>query len=401
MKEIIVLGGGFAGVSAVHMLLQKLKGEDASITLIDQNSYHLFRASLYEVATHESTQKNIAIPLSEIFPEKINIVKAKVEEIDKEKYEVITSDGKIYHFDYLIVALGSVSASFGVEGVDANSLSLHWLEDAIQIRRKIENIFHQKVKHGKSLKIIVAGGGFTGTELASEFVNYKQRLSRHNKTDESLFEIFIIQGPHVLLKELDEKVSELAYKRLRGFGVNIILDSHVTEVEKDKLITDTGASFDFDLLIWTCGVRGNSVLVNSGFKTDGKGLIEVNEYMQVAGSDNIFSIGDNALFANPLNNKPVPQVAQVAEDQGKVAAENVVNSIKRDELVKYQFSHLGYIIPLKGRYAVAALEKFKIVGLLGWMIQQLVFLYYLLRILPLAKALKRWNRFEMYLNENI
>lgn len=402
MNEIVVLGGGFGGVSSALYLSKKLKKDEAkNITLIDRNSYHLFRASLYEVATNEEAKKNIAIPYSSIFQSKVNVVRADVERINPGSNQVELKGGKQIGFDYLIVALGSESSDYNIEGVSQNALTLHWLEDAVLIRERVKELFNKKVKEGQKLKIIVAGGGFTGCELTAELINFRQRLSRQHKTQEELIEISVIQGPESLLKELDEKVSKLAYERLKKFGVNIILGSHVKKVEKESLETDKGEKLNYDILIWTCGVKSNDVLKNSGFSTDQRGLVSVNEHLQVGGYKNIFAIGDNALYINSLSGKPVPQVAEIAEKEGRIAAENVLRSLRGEKLAPYIFKHLGYIIPLKGRFAVAELAYLRVVGFAGWILQQLVFLRYLLGILPVREAIKRWNRFEVYLNENI
>jgi NADH dehydrogenase len=118
------------------------------------------------------------------------------------------------------------------------------------------------------------------------------------------------------------------------------------------------------------------------------------------GSENIYAAGDIAGFIDPKTDKPVPNVAQVAEDQGKVAAENVIRAIAGEDPEPYKFGHWGYIVPLKGRFAAAELMGWlHFDGFLGWSMQQLVFLYYLLKILPLASALKRWNVFQLELEQ--
>lgn len=401
MKEIIVLGGGFGGISAALAMLKNLSKDEANITLIDRNSYHLFTASLYEVATREETQKNVAIPLPEIFENKINIVKGEVTTIDAKGGLVNISGDRHYAFDYLLISLGSEPVYFDIEGLKEFSYSMKALSDAIFIKKKIQELYHKKAEKGEKVKVIVGGGGFTGTELTAELVNYRDKLAKHHKRPKTFFDITIIQGSPSLLKELDEKVSKLAEKRLGKFGVEIVLNSHIEKVTQDRVETDGGASYPYDFFIWTGGIKANKVLADSGFKVDGRGQVDVNEKMQVAGFENIFAIGDNALYANPTDNKPVPQVAQVAEDQGKIAGLNIARSVKGQDLKSYNFLHLGYIIPIKGRFAVADLKNLRVGGFIGWILQQLVFLNYLLRILPLTKALKRWNRFEMYLNENI
>lgn len=399
MKEIIIVGGGFAGVSACVYLQNKLKNE-ANITLIDKNPYHLFTPSLYEVATSEENKKNIAIPLSEILKSKVKIIKGIAENIDKENRLITLKDKTNYSYDFLIIALGSESSYFGIEGLRENSLALKNLEEAILIRKKIEETYHNKAKNGKKVEIVVGGGGFSGTELTAELIEYKRRLSNHHKLPQDRVNITVIQGSERLLKELDEKDSRLAQKRLEKDKVNIILNAHIKKVDEKNVETDIGSKYPYDVLIWTGGVKASSVLENSGFKVNGRGQVGVDEKLQVLNTTGIFAIGDIAEFADPITNKPVPGVAEVAENEGRVAAENVYRAITSKELIPYRFKHTGYIIPLKGRYAIADLNRLKFVGFFGWVLQQMVFLYYLLKIMSVFKALKRWNKFEMYLMQN-
>ena len=183
-------------------------------------------------------------------------------------------------------------------------------------------------------------------------------------------------------------------------NVKICLSSRVKKVDEKNIETDDGKKYPYDIFVWTGGVRASGVLAQSGFKTNGKGPLGVNDNMQVQGFNNIFAVGDVAEFADPVSNKPAPGVAEVAEGEGKMAAENVYRSLKDMEQLSYKYLHVGYIVPIKGRFAVCDFKKFRLVGFFGWVLQQLVFLYYLLRILPFTKALKRWNKFEMYLMEN-
>ncbi len=401
MKEILVLGGGFGGVAAVHSILKKVSKDKANITLIDKNSYHLFTPSLYEIATKEETQKNVAIPFSEIFGNRVNVVKGKISKIDIQNHLVSVDSDRNFAYDYLIIALGSEPMFFDIEGLEEFSSPMKRLEDAVNIRKNIQDLYHKGRENKKNVKVVVGGGGFTGTELTAELVNFKERLSMHSNSSLDPLDLTIIQGSTSLLKELDQKVSSLAEKRMNKFNVKVVLNSHITKVTENSIEVDTGEKLDYDFFVWTGGIKANKILAESGLKTDGRGGIEVNDKMQINGMDNVFAVGDNAIFANPKDNRPVPQVAEVAEDQGKVAGTNIAKSINGEELISYNFLHLGYIIPLKGRFAVADLNKIRIAGILGWVLQQFVFLYYLLRIMSFPKAFKRWNRFEIYLNENI
>lgn len=397
MKEIIVLGGGFAGVSALLSLKKKISEDEANITLIDKNSYHLFIPSIYEVATKEEPKKNIAIPFTDIFSNKVKHVRGVVSNIDTHNHLIHLKDNTNYSYDYLIIALGSESEFFGIEGLEEHSLPLKDLEDAVKIQKIIEENYHAKVPNNKHLSIVIGGGGLSGTEFTAELVHYKEHLAKHHELPKDLVKITIIQGSSRLLKDLDEKVSEIAKKRLENEGVEVVLETHIKKVEKGEIETDTGKKYKYDVFIWAGGVRANKVLEESNLKTNGKGQLPVNDKLQVNGFNNIFAVGDVAQAADPITNKPAPGVAQVAEDEGKIAAENIYKSLKNQDLISYKFFHAGYIVPLKGRFSVVQLMKFRIVGYYGWVIQQFVFFYYLLRILPFLKALKRWNKFELYL----
>lgn len=399
MREIVILGGGFAGVSAALYLKNKIK-EEAGIVLIDKNSYHLFTPSLYEVATSEEPTKNISIPYAEILGTKVRIVKGKVHSIDLDNKLIRFDNEMSYSFDYLILALGSQPAYFDIEGLEKYCLPLKTLENGVEIKNKIKNIYQEKVVAGKNIRVIVGGGGFCGTEFAAELTQYRKRLSLHHNLPKDKFQITVIQGSSCLLKELDQKVSKIAEQRLKKEDIELCFGARIKKVEEGVLETDDLKKHKFDILIWTGGVKANSVLTDSGFKVNGRGQVAVDQNMQVIGHPNIFAAGDVAEFADPLTNKPVPGVAQVSEDEGRVAAENVYRSLKEMDLVAYKYFHAGYIVPIKGRFAVADFKKFRIIGFFGWVLQQLVFLYYLQKILSIKKAFKKWNRFEMYLAEN-
>lgn len=393
--KIVIAGGGFAGISA-GLALVRNKPADTTITLIDRYPFHLFTPSLYEVATSEEPRRNIAIPFYEIFKNKIDIETDKIEKIDIGKKELVLGKSKT-SFDYLILALGSESAFYGIPGLENFSLPLKTIFDAVKIKDEIHKLTDQKALKEQIVKIIIGGGGFAGTELAAEILGYVKRLSKQHKIPRKLFEVFIIQGSDKLLKELDEHVSNFATARLKKLGAEFMFGGHIKEVKEKELMTDKGDKYSFDLLIWTGGVKPSSLLKDSGLTLSKSGQVQVNDQLQVKGHPHIFAVGDVAEFAK--GDKKAPGVAQVAEEEGKIAGENLARLIEKKELKNYKLRHFGYLIPLQGRYAVFTSGMFHMRGLSGWIIQQLVFLRYLLEILSFPKAFKRWNKFEKDLRQ--
>lgn len=358
MINIVILGGGFAGIRAGLTLLDRIKSHDISVTLIDKNSSHIFTPSLYEVATAEESEKNVVIPYKLIFDNNLNLVQGIVEKIDTVSQKVLLDNNRQYVYDYLICALGSESSSFDIEGVNEYGLPMKTLEDAIKIKQALKN----------AKKIIIGGGGFSGTELACELITHKGHL-----------DITLVQGSQVLLKELGGGVSVLAVKRLEKGNVHLILGEHIKKVTKDTVETESGNKFTFDVFIWTGGVKSNNLL----------GKVEIDDFLRVGRYKNIFAAGDVV----------VPGVAPKAEKMGEIAGENVIRSIKGEFLLSFSYRNMGYVVPLGGHFATFAMGKFHISGIFAYILQQLIFLRYLLTIVPFFEAFRRFIRFEKNLKK--
>jgi len=353
MVNVIILGGGFAGVRAALKLKSKAKSYDINVTIIDKNNFHTFTPSLYEVATSEEPQKNVGIPYKSIFDKSIDFVEGNIERIDTEKQKIFLDKNREYAYGFLIFALGSESADFGIPGVKEYGIPLKTLKDAARIKSALTN----------AKKVVVGGGGFSGTELACELATHRKSL-----------DITLIQGAPILLKELDDGISSLAKKRLEKGNVHLVLGEHIKKVTKDSIIVASGKFFTYDLFVWTGGVKPNNLL----------GKIEVNDKLQVNSFKNVFAAGDIV----------GPGVAPRAEKMGETAAENVLRSIRNEQLLPYKYHHMGYVVPLGAHFATFAMGKYHISGIFAYILQQLILLRYLLTIVPFFEAIKRFVRFE-------
>ena len=400
MKEVVILGGGFAGVAAVYSLLKK-HPKNTRVTLIDKNTFHTFTPSLYETATAEQPKKNIAIPLRAIFPRRVVFVKAEIAGIDDEKKVVQIKDGEDIPYDYLIITLGSQTNFYHIPGLEEYGLPLKSVKEALEIKKKIHEVFYEKNKDGTGMRVLIGGGGFSGTEFAGELISYRHKLcgGKEHKVHQCM-RIGIVQGSNMLLNELDSSVSKIAEKRVKEGGVELLFGGHIAKVTKDAVIIDNGKEYLYDILVWTGGIKANPIIAASGFPLNHHGQIQVDEFLRVRGTTSVFAAGDIAEYIDPISGKPAPGVAQVAEEEGKIAGENVARHIKGQFPVMYHYRHFGYVVPLHGKYAVADLGRIKLSGIWGWFLQQLVFLRYLLGIMPITKAFVRFNTYELELMDN-
>lgn len=395
-KHVVVVGGGFAGIAAILRLKSHLHYTPVKITLIDKNNYHLFTPSLYEVATSEEPRKNVAIPFSKIFLKGVDILHDTVTTIDTATNTVTLGSKETVTYDYLILTAGSQPAYMGIAGLEKYSTGFKTLQDALEIKKKIRNLCCKDGKCNRKVQAVIGGGGFAGTELAAELLTYKDRIALQNGLDKNCLQLTIIQGSDHLLKELDPRVSKIAEKRLNEPNVNFAFGGHIKEVTKDKVLTDNGKSFPYEILIWTGGVTPNSLAKQNNLPVTHRGGLVVNNYLQVKGFDTIFAAGDIAAYVDPVSQKPAPNVAQVAEEQGATAGDNVASMIKNEAIKPYHFRHWGYVVPLKGYFAVAEMiYNIRLVGFTGWILQQLVLLRYLFGIMAFWRALQRFDTFEL------
>lgn len=353
MINIVILGGGFAGIRAASILRNR---SNIKLTLIDRNNFHTFTPALYEVATSEEPQKNVTIPFKEIFGDSVEIREGTVDRIDT-KNKIVFVNKTEYLYDYLIFCLGSESSDFGIPGIKDYGLALKTLEDAISIKNALKT----------ARKIIVGGGGFSGTEIACELSTHKTNL-----------DLTLIAGSQIL-KELGDGVSKLAKERLQLGNVRLVLGEHIEIVTKESVELTGGRKFPYDAFIWTGGVKSNDLL----------GKIEVDENLRVKNFQNIFAAGDTVS----------PGVARRAIKMGKIASENILRDIKGRSLLPYSYRSIGYLVPLGSHFATFAMGKYHISGVPAYILQQLIMFKYLLEILPFFKALKRFIRFEKNLKK--
>lgn len=401
-KEVVIIGGGFAGVAATLHVKRELGDTPARVTLINKHTYHLFTPSLYEVATSEEPKKNVAIPLRKIFPRGVRLMHNQVQTIDTTKQTLTLDDKEKVNYDYLVLATGSQPAYMGIPGLKEYATGFKNMHDALIIKDQIRDMCCKDGKCHKKLKVVIGGGGFAGTELAAELLTYKDKIALQHGLDKDCLDITIIQGSDTVLKELNPKVSAIATERLQHPQVHFAFGGHIKEVKKDMVYTDDGKSYPYEVLIWTGGVTPNEFARNNNLPITKRGALLVNDFLQVQGFENIFSAGDSAGYViNEKTMRTAPNVAQVAEEQGAIAGKNVAKLIKEEELEEYEFRHWGYVVPLKGYYAVAELvHNIRLTGFAGWVMQQIVLLRYLFGILPMWQAIKRFDTFQMEMDKH-
>ncbi len=415
-KKIVVLGAGFGGLKAAWNLsagIKKMKLRDSyEIFLIDRNGYHTYYPTLYEIAT---TSKNLAnqidlkaivtVPLEEIFSDShVTVIRNRIKELDLIEGDIHAENGEKYGFDYLVLALGTEVNHFDIPGLAENSLSLKSFMDAIQIRDSVWNLIEGAPKD-RQFNIIIGGGGSTGVELAGELKSWLCQLS-DEKTTLCNVNLRIIQATQTVLPGFHPRIIDKVTRRLNEIGVDIVAGEGIVKVEKEKIHLTGGRIVPYDLLIWTGGVKASSLMDTLPVKKENRGRTEVSETMfclpqtpDLELYGRIYAIGDAVCVYDPSTGKPIPQIAEAAIEQGKIAAHNILEDIRFAEHLTDSPAHrtftpkseYPYVIPVGAKYAVAKIGPIIICGFPGWILKGLIELYYLiLNVLPVRKALAMW-----------
>lgn len=385
-QNIVVVGAGYAGVSATKFLAKKFKKDtDVTITLIDRHSYHTMMTELHEVAGGRVEPEAIQYDLQRLFSRKKNVklVTDTVTGIDKENKVVKTLAGS-YPFDQLILGMGGEPNDFGTPGVKENGFTLWSFNDAVKIRHHIEATVAKAAIEPDAevrkamLTFVVCGSGFTGIEMVGELIDWKDRLAKDAKIDPDEITLMVVEAMPTILNMLSRNDAAKAERYLEKKNVQLLLNSPIVEVAADHIKLKDGSEVPTHTLIWTAGVKATSDAADFGLEAARGSRLVANEYMQAKGYEdkNIYIIGD-LVYYEETPNTPTPQIVQAAEQTGHTAAANIVADIKGGEKHAFKGNYQGFMVSIGAKWGVANLfDKIHLSGFLAIIMKHIVNLKY-------------------------
>lgn len=385
-QNIVVVGAGYAGVSATKFLAKKFKKDtDVTITLIDRHSYHTMMTELHEVAGGRVEPEAIQYDLQRLFSRKKNVklVTDTVTGIDKENKVVKTLAGS-YPFDQLILGMGGEPNDFGTPGVKENGFTLWSFDDAVKIRHHIEATVAKAAIEPDAevrkamLTFVVCGSGFTGIEMVGELIDWKDRLAKDAKIGPDEITLMVVEAMPTILNMLSRNDAAKAERYLEKKNVQLLLNSPIVEVAADHIKLKDGSEVPTHTLIWTAGVKATSDAADFGLEAARGSRLVANEYMQAKGYEdkNIYIIGD-LVYYEETPNTPTPQIVQAAEQTGHTAAANIVADIKGGEKHAFKGNYQGFMVSIGAKWGVANLfDKIHLSGFLAIIMKHIVNLKY-------------------------
>lgn len=349
-QHVVIVGAGFGGVH----LAKELDKEKLRITLVDQHNYHLFQPLLYQVSTAVLSAGEIAYPTREFFKDYKNVefFLAKATGVDQTRRALLTDHGEI-PYDYLVLAAGATTNFFGNESVARNSFAMKTLEEAITLRSHIIHEFERASKktdpsmtdeRRRHLNFVIVGGGATGIEMAGALAELIDIFKKEfHSIDFDEVHVSLLEAMGSVLPMVPPDLQQHTIDVLRKKGVDVRLNTAVTEYDGNDLKLASGETIATKTVIWAAGVRAQDFIKDCGGEVDRAGRVVVEENLLVKGSERVFAIGDCANFHHGTE-RPLPTVAPVATQEAAQVKKNIMALISGrspDQLGKFVYRDLG------------------------------------------------------------
>ena len=397
MKKIVLLGGGYGGVLTAKKLAKKFKkNDDVQITLIDRNPYHTLLTELHEVAANRTPEDSVKIDLKKIFAGlKVDVVLDEIRNINFDGKQ-LSSDEKVYDYDYLVIGTGCKPTFFGIPGAEENAFTLWSHEDAVRLKEQIRHSFTEAAKEKDpaarktKLSFVVVGAGFTGVELIGEMAEYRDELCKEFYIDPSEVRLVVADMAPKILPILPDKLIAKSEKYLRKIGVEIVTGAKITGVGKDRVMLGEGNEIVADTIIWTAGVEGSDLVGNLDVQQQGRKRIVTNDKLQSIDHENVYVVGDNIFYIPEGETRPVPQMVENAEHAAPLIAHNIHADITGGAKKSYKPSFHGTMVSIGSRYGVANVglpnKMFMLTGFMAMLSKHFINMFYLFTVAGFNKV---------------
>ncbi len=375
--QIVVVGGGAGGLELIRRLGAKLGRESYDVILVERNRTHIWKPLLHEVAAgsldanldevgyrnhgHRWNYRYFYGSLEGIDREAKQVVIAPI--VDEDGSEVIGRHR--IRYDYLVIAIGSVSNDFGTPGVQEHCLFLEDREQADRFRLKLLN---QCLRVSRTMSadpsaeayvdIAIVGGGATGVELAAELYNAAAGLRHYGLEvfDESRLRVTLIEAGPRILPALPEPLAKAAHEELEALGVRVLVATSVTQATETGMRTKSGEEIKADIKVWAAGVRGPDLLRElGGLETTRGNQLVVRPTLQTTRDDVIFALGDCCFFKPEGAERPIPPRAQAAHQMAWTAYRNILHLIAKEPLETFVYKDKGSLVSLSRFSTVGSL----------------------------------------------
>ena len=373
--RVVILGAGFGGLTAARAM-----ADFAQVTLVDRHNFQTFLPLLYQVSTAGLAADHVAHPIRGALRKSgVQFRMGSPLSVDHKNKSVKLDSSEVLEFDYLVVALGSATADFGVPGVTEHALGMKSVNEALTIRAEVMRRFEDlcRFEDDTIFSISVVGGGPTGVEMAGAFAELVRGPLKNDQAHAAAhIKINLIEAGPRILPMFSEKLSAHGKKDLEKLGVTVFLNTAVAEIKPRSIEIKDGRSIPSEVTVWAAGVKGepagsllNVPLVNS--------RIDVDQNLQSKNYPYVFALGDIAGFVGK-DGRFLPMVAPVALQQGRHVAKQIKRLTKGEPLKPFKYIDKGSMATIGRHKAIVEVKKLRMTGIPAWYAWLWLHLFYLL-----------------------
>ena len=336
--KVVVLGSGYAGAGAIKQLQEELTGAD--ITWISDRDYHLVLHESHRVIRDPGVRDKITVPVYEIKSPTTEFIRGEVVGLDTDEREVELDDGTTVDYDYVLVALGSDTAYYGIPGLEENALTLKSLDDALEIHERVKEAAGSASRNDPA-RIAIGGAGLSGIQSAGEVAEFRDK-------HRAPIEITLIEALPEIMPGMDEEFQAAVREQLEARDIEILTDDPITEATAEEIQFDEGEPLEYDVFVWTGGITGRPCLDDANVEKEHNRVNAESTFR--TSDDRVFAIGDSAIVDQ--GERPAPPTAQAAWQAAEVAGTNIANQIRGRPLERWSFQDKGTVMSV-GEQAVA------------------------------------------------
>jgi NADH dehydrogenase len=341
--DIVVLGSGYAGTGAVKQLERELDGE-ADLTWISDVDHHLVLHESHRVISNPDVRDRITFDCEAIKAPSTRFINARVEALDTDERRVDLADGSTVDYDYVLVAFGSQTAFFGIDGLREHSLTLKSLQDALDIHDAVREAATEATREDPA-QVVVGGAGLSGIQAAGEIAEFRDK-------HRAPIDIHLVEGLDNVFPNNDPVVQAKLAKLLDEADVNVMTGEFIGEVDEETVYIGEETELDYDVLLWTGGITGQDPAESIDVDQDERSHRIHVEQDFTTDDDRVFAIGDAALIDQPDSENPAPPTAQAAWQAAEVAGTNLARAVRGQPLETWTHEDKGTLISV-GDEAVA------------------------------------------------
>jgi NADH dehydrogenase len=400
-KRILILGGGFGGLyTALHLEKRLRRSCNIEVTLVNRENFFLFTPMLHEVAAGDLDLTHIVNPVRKLL-RRSQFFNGDIKSINLNERTVIATHADDNHdhelrYDYLVLALGSVTNFYNLPGLAENALTMKSLTDAILLRsRLITNLENADFEcsgedRSRLLTVVVVGGGFAGVETIASVNDFvREAIRYYPRLTAGELRIILIEAAGAILPELGPKLGGYAQEKLAQRGVEFRMKTAVRSVSDGEVRLSDNSTIKTNLLVWTAGVSPNPLL-NILECSKERGRLITNEFLEVEGWPEVWALGDCAAVPDLSTGKSCPPTAQHALRQGKIVADNVLAAISGGRRRAFRFKTIGALASIGKRTGVARILGVNFSGFIAWWLWRTIYLSKLPRFEKKVRVALDW-----------